>query len=664
MVKSYIQRVQLKMNIRGMMLFAMCLNLLSTMAEDTPSDWSWNMLWLKAIQGTNLATGEKELQAMTVRDNDTYPNIYGSKLTIPGFVYDSENNKRRIVIGGGSFSRHPELKHIKIKEGVQKVGDGAFNGCSLISVDLPDGLIEIDNQAFRFGSVFKISIPSSVIKIESGAFSSPSYSDKDTIYFNSINVPEGGIPCNENTTYLVPSKAYDAYKNSRLLKNCKNIKPYIINDFNINDGDVFAMQTTEGVELNFKILSAAEKTCQVGTDDYYIPAVDIETRGTITIPPEIDGIKVTSIGTAAFRRCKNIEKIIIHDNITTIGNEAFGECENLTSFHVTANIKQISSGIFNSCHNITSITVDKNNPYFDSRDDCNAIVKTSTNELLYGCKNTIIPQSIYSISDYAFLGNRSIRTVFIPENVTTIKENPYKWCPNIESVIVSEGNRSFESPNNCNALINKTTQELVIGCQNTIIPKGVTKIGAYAFTQANITTIDIPESVTSIGGWAFDGSSIQEITLPVGCTTIESCVFQSCSKLKRVFLPSTLKDIGHYVFNGCFLLEMVSIDVKEPIDLHNSDDKRNFPVFNWVDKEKCIIYVPNGSVEKYKTAEVWKEFTHILPMSTSGINMISHETKTKNVMYNLQGNKIANKLYEMENQPKGIYIINGKKVLK
>jgi hypothetical protein len=112
----------------------------------------------------------------------------------------------------------------------------------------------------------------------------------------------------------------------------------------------------------------------------------------ITIPNS-----VTSIGYAAFEYCPGLTSVVIPNSVTSIGNYTFGSCSSLTSITIPNSVTSIGNNTFEYCTGLTSIIVDENNPIFDSRGNCNAIIETETNTLICGCKNTIIPNSINSI---------------------------------------------------------------------------------------------------------------------------------------------------------------------------------------------------------------------------------------------------------------------------
>lgn len=290
------------------------------------------------------------------------------------------------------------------------------------------------------------------------------------------------------------------------------------------DGDTFKAQTSEGVEMTFKVISEKNKTCQVG--DGNNPSIQAFGE-TVTIPSQANGYSVISIDAYAFSNCSGLTGITIPQSVISIGMEAFFQINTLNSITIPQSVTSIGKGIFGGCVNLANITVENGNKTYDSRDNCNAIVETSTNTLIDGCCNTVIPNSVTSIDSYAFCWHSpksitipysvtsigsyafyscSLTNITIPNSVTSIGKYAFQCCERLTSITVESGNKNYDSRSNCNAIVKTSTNTLIVGCKNTEIPSSVTSIDEGAFRDcSDLTSITIPNSVTSIGNYAFRG---------------------------------------------------------------------------------------------------------------------------------------------------------------
>ena len=386
----------------------------------------------------------------------------------------------------------------------------------------------------------------------------------------------------------------------------------------------------------------------------------------VTIPNS-----ATNIGERAFEGCTSLTSVSIPNSVTSIGEYVFRECNNLTAINVNAdnpNYSSLDGVLFNKdktilvsypgglqgeytipnsviigdealsyCSGMTSINVSTDNPNYSSLDGV-LFNKDKTTLIQYpGGKQGeyTIPSSVTQIGSAAFGGCIGLTSVTIPNSVTSLEYRVFYGCSGLTSI---------EIPNSVTSIGNSAFNECA-NLTSVTIPNSVTSIGQWAFERCiSLTTIEIPNSVTNIGSRAFHncitltsinvntdnsnycsldgvlfnkakttlvaypGGLQGEYIIPNSVTRIEMDAFHDCIGLTFVTIPNSVTYIGGSAFSGCSNLNYIICKAITPPTLGSI-------VFTDVDKS-IPLYVPATSINLYKAADQWKDFTNILPIES------------------------------------------------
>ena len=256
---------------------------------------------------------------------------------------------------------------------------------------------------------------------------------------------------------------------------------------------------------------------------------------------------ITEIGSYAFQRCEQIQKITLPKSLTAIGDNAFLVCSGLKEITIPQNCVTIGEDAFYNCSGLEEISVEKENPAFDSRQDCKALIDSKSNTLLRGGKNSVVPDGVTEIAEDAF-AYTGITEITIPDSVIKIGENAFSDCKQLKSIVLSANIIS----------IGDDTFRLCSSLETVNLPEGLKTIGNGAFQSSGLQAVTIPATVDSIEESAFNGcKNLTQITIPQEVTEISPCCFMDCENLTLIMLPGSITEIGNSAFYRCNKLETV-----------------------------------------------------------------------------------------------------------
>lgn len=298
---------------------------------------------------------------------------------------------------------------------------------------------------------------------------------------------------------------------------------------------------------------------------------------------------VTSIGKYAFSGCESLGNLTLPESLKTLGDAAFEDCSGMSEITLPKNLKTLGQGVFEGCTSLNAINVAKGNKYLSSVD---GMLFNYAQTKLYVCPvgksgAVVLPETTEEISASAFSRCSLITSLTLPESLTTIGDEAFYRCTSLTTLA---------------------------------IPDAVTSIGENAFYRCKgLKTVTLGSGLTKIGDSAFYYcNGLEYITVPETVTAIGYAAFYGCSALRAIELSATITEIESDAFGGCSSLECFAIKVADPLTVDSS-------VFDDVDKTSCGLYVPSASIDKYKTAAVWKEFTHIDNLEAASVNDVELE---------------------------------------
>lgn len=368
----------------------------------------------------------------------------------------------------------------------------------------------------------------------------------------------------------------------------------------------------------FEVTPSSIEGCTIMKYIGKVQEIIIPEKMTIVVGGNSKEYKVEAIHNNAFANCKDIVSVTVPATVKSIGNGAFANCTSLKSITVPAETETVGAGIFENATALTDITAPT---WVAKLADNKILVNVNLNagdaiedEMFKGAKKIeklTLPAELKTIGKEAFNGAKSLKSINIPAKVTEIAPDAFIYCESLEAITVDTANKNYTSGNS-NCIVEKKFDSekgyidtLIAGCSKTTIYEGIERIGQYAFVGCTaLTSLNVPSTVTDITEGAFlDCPALEsievsasnakyasvhdciiiphEMRLIQGCknsvipedytidggtkklATISKYAFATCTGLKEIYIPSSIKELDEGSFENCTALAKVTIENKE-----------------------------------------------------------------------------------------------------
>lgn len=628
--------------------------------------------------------------------------------------------------------------------------------------------------------------------------------DKDAVIYYTA---DGSTPMHTSFRYTAPisNSKTTTYKAIAVKENFNDspVETFIAEGISVDDLTVIVTDNTAGElaeRLNdatmYDILSMTITGQLNGTDIKYLREIlqkgrlaklDLSGVSIVSGGEKYDGIYSTKdnvIGENMFSNSKSLISIILPSDVTAINSFAFSYCTNLPSITLPENCNSVSEYAFSGCKELKEILVQDGSLYYKSRD---GILFSKHGDVLYkvpfakDVRSFSIPSDVKKIGDrafeetniaslvlsdnleeigkYAFASCNNISDVIIPDNVVELGEGAFQSCKNLRSIVLSSSIKKIESftlgycvnlrsvtlsksiesisqyaLNNCSSLQSITVDEgnenfcsyngvlyskdmktIVIypiglqreeyyiadgveviypraftDCskiQKVFVPSSVKEIGSYAFSGSSVSVLNLPKTIGKIGEHAFYScDSLSSFSIPNSITRIENGMLSYCDNITYLEIPQSIEYIGLAAFAGCKALGEIECRIENisDVEFYTSSYFNELQTFEGI-KSDCTWHVPEGCADAYKSQSwwipTWKVIDDLHSGSTSpiqddvlnisvsnGILIIKSGINTTLNIFDIKGRivkhlNITSGITESVSLSKGIYIINGKKII-
>ncbi len=514
--------------------------------------------------------------------------VFPSTVTYGGVIYTVTG------IGDFAFVECGDVTGISLPNTIDELGYHAFRLCGIRMLIVPETVSHIGGGCFSGNPLVSISVSNPNTIMEAEAFIGTTWYNSQPdglVYIGSILCGYKGIMPANSTITLANNTTSIA---SRTFKDKQNMVSIVFpNTLRIIGSEAFyACGGLSSVTIPQSVVSIGKKAFENcgGLTTVHFNAItcvgsSVEYgafRGCEHFTELIIGNGVQVIPASLFSECHLSGGLIIPPSVTSIGYKAFYGCNNITSVIIPQNVEEIGWGAFGECNGLVSVSynavdceyIGSESPFYP----CNSIVNFSIGNsvqripkcLFKNCTGVtgslVLPSSITTIEEGAFINCSGITALTLGSNVSYVGSNAFDGMSNLVSVNYNPINLTCESglfslssirDLNIGQGVQSIPNEFAYGCCNlrdpVLFPSSLLTIGDNAFWNCtSITNLVLPNSVVSIGTAAFnDCTGINALEIGDGVETIGDYAFSGCSGVSEIVIPNSVRMIGEMAFSGC-----------------------------------------------------------------------------------------------------------------
>lgn len=332
----------------------------------------------------------------------------------------------------------------------------------------------------------------------------------------------------------------------------------------------FFLSTCNSFASSLQVINGLKYFIDTETNEATLIAYNYS--GVINVPENViyngKEYPIVAFDADCFNGCQELKKVKIPSTVKKLGDNCF-HYTSLTEIEIPNSVTHLGESCFSVSRNLEKVVL--SNSLTEISKDCF--------NSCWSLKNVEIPSSVTKLGEMCFCGT-AIENIIIPSSITIISNGCFYNCLSLKSIN---------------------------------IPKTVKYIGEYCFEyNDSLVSITIPESIENLPKRCFSAChNLEEIKIPNSIKSFGDECFAGCENLMSFTIPESVKSLGASCFSGCISLLALRSLAKTPPTIHET-------TFN--NLSKCVLYVPEEAIEKYKNTPSWNFFKSIVPLDNEKLS--------------------------------------------